>query len=70
MARDLNDEEHIWLEKTVDAAGLEAVVMALSELCGHISTVVAIECQDARLAKRYATIEGALGVLVPALKGL
>jgi hypothetical protein len=68
--RDLNAEEKIWLEKTLDAAGLQSVLMALSEACGAIATIIAVDHQDARLAKRYATMEGAIGCIVPQARGL
>jgi hypothetical protein len=56
--RDLDQTELNTLEAMVDAAGIEAVVQGLSEICGLKADHIA----HAALAKRWATMEGALGV--------
>jgi hypothetical protein len=68
--RDLNSDEYIALERMVDRAGIQAVIMGLSDICGLVAVVMAQEQQDAHRAKRWATIEGALGVIVPTAEGM
>jgi hypothetical protein len=54
----------------VDAGGIEAVVQGLSEICGLKADHIAHAWQDAALAKRWATMEGALGVASTKATGL
>ena len=61
-SRDLNQTELATLEALIDAAGIEAVVQGLSEICGLKADHIAHNWQDTILAKRWATLEGALGV--------
>ena len=70
MPRDLTDAERVLLESTIDAAGLDAVLMGLSEICGAKAEHIAHAWQDASLAKRWATMEGAVGFIVPRARGL
>lgn len=65
----LNDEIEL-LERLVDRNSLTAVLEALSEICGAKAERIASNWQDATLAKRWATMEGAIGVLVPEAVGL
>ena len=58
--RDLNQSELDTLEALIDAAGIEAVLQGLSEICGLKADHIAETWQDAPLAKRWATLEGAL----------
>ena len=60
--RDLNQSELNTLEAMVDATGIEAVIQGLSEICGLEADRIAHSWQDTILAKRWATLEGALGV--------
>jgi hypothetical protein len=68
--RDLNQTELDTLEVLIDAAGVEAVVQGLSEICGLKADHIAHNWQDAALAKRWATMEGALGVASTKARGL
>jgi hypothetical protein len=68
--RDLNQTELDTLEAMVDAAGIEAVVQGLSEICGLKADHIAHAWQDTILAKRWATMEGALGVASTKATGL
>jgi hypothetical protein len=68
--RDLDQTELDTLEAMVDAAGIEAVVQGLSEICGLKADHIAHAWQNAALAKRWATMEGALGVASTKAAGL
>lgn len=57
-------------EMLIDRRGIGNVLMQLSELCGLKAEHIANNWQDAPLAKRWATLEGALGVIVPDAMGL
>jgi hypothetical protein len=63
--RDLTGIETVELEKLVDTCGLSSVLMALSEICGAKSEHIATNWQDKQLAKDWATLEGAIGCIVP-----
>ena len=67
---DLSEAECRDLENLIDRRGIESVLMALSEICGAKSERIASGWQDASLAKRWATIEGAIGITVPKATGL
>jgi hypothetical protein len=58
------------LERLIDQRGIADVLMALSEICGAKAEHIAVNWQDAHLAKRWATLEGAIGVIVPKAGGL
>ena len=68
--RDLDQAELNALEALVDAAGIEAVVQRLSEICGLKAEHIAHNWQDTVLAKQWATLEGALGVASTKATGL
>ena len=68
--QDLNENEMYELENLVDRRGIESVLMALSSICGMKSEHIATNWQDTLLAQRWATIEGAVGVIVPRAAGL
>jgi hypothetical protein len=68
--RDLDQEELKELEALVDIAGIEAVLQGLSEICGLKAEHIASAWQEAPLAKRWATLEGALGVAATRAGGL
>jgi hypothetical protein len=52
--RDLNQSELAALEALIDAAGIEAVIQGLSEICGLKAEHIASNWQDTILAKRWA----------------
>jgi hypothetical protein len=68
--RDLNQFELAALEALIDAAGIEAVIQGLSEICGAKAEHIAHNWQDTIFAKRWATMEGALGVASTKATGL
>jgi hypothetical protein len=68
--RDLNQSDLNTLEAMVYAAGIEAVLQGLSEICGLKADHISQAWQDAPLAKRWATLEGALGVASTKATGL
>jgi hypothetical protein len=70
LARDLHNSEKVDLEMLIDKVGIESVLMALSEICGEKADHIATTWQDATLAKRWATLEGAVGCIVPKAFGL
>lgn len=70
MGRDLDRQERERLESYIDAAGIDAVLMAISEICGLKAEHIAHHWQDAPLAKRWMIIEGLLGTIVPQAAGL
>ena len=68
--RDLDKDERLIIESMMDGCGVDAVLMALSEICGEKAVHIAENWQDVSLAKRWATLEGAIGVIVPKAGGL
>ncbi len=68
--QDLAQNEKKELESLIDKHGIESVLMALSDICGQKSEHIAEYWQDASLAKRWATICGAIGCAVPMATGL
>jgi hypothetical protein len=68
--RDLTQAELDTLEALIDSAGIEAVIQGLSEICGLKSDHITCTWQDTALAKRWATMEGALGVASTKATGL
>jgi hypothetical protein len=66
----LDSTEFERLERLMDKYGIGEVLISLSELCGRKAEHVAVNWQDAHLAKRWATLEGAIGVIVPKAGGL
>ena len=65
MSRDLDAVEFQELEKLVDKVGLQSVLMGLSEICGLKDEHIQADWQDYGLARRWAYMCGAIGVLVP-----
>lgn len=70
ISRDLNTNELADLETLIDCCGIDSVLMAVSEICGEKAEHVQTNWQDTALAKRWATLEGAVGVIVPNATGL
>lgn len=66
----LSEQQMSDLEALIDSRSIEQVLIAISEICGAKAEHVAHAWQDAALAKRWATIEGAIGVIVPKTTGL
>jgi hypothetical protein len=58
------------LEKLIDRHGIADTLIALSEICGAKAEHIATNWQDAHLAKRWATVEGAIGCIVIKAQGL
>ncbi len=65
MLRDCTKEEIESLEKLVDGASLQGVLMALSEICGEKAEHVRTNWQDRGLARRWDTACGEIGCIVP-----
>jgi len=70
MLRDCTKEEIETLEKLVDSAGLQGVLMALSEICGEKAEHVRTNWQDKPLARRWNTACGAIGCIISKCMGL
>jgi len=68
--RDLSKAECDAVEALIDGCGIDAVLMAISDICGHKAAHIAENWQDMPLAKRWAVLEGAIGVIVPKATGL
>jgi hypothetical protein len=58
------------LETLIDRRGIEQVLQQINEICGAKSEHVASAWQDAGLARRWATVEGAVGVASTHATGL
>lgn len=58
------------LEQLIDRRGIAEVLIALSEICGAKADHILTNWQDQPLAKRWQTLEGAIGVAVPKGAGL
>ncbi len=67
---DLTNREKLQLEDMIDRRGIEDVLIAVSEICGVKSEHIAVNWQDAHLALRWSTLEGAIGCIVPKATGL
>ena len=64
-------EQELWdLEGLIDRRGIEAVLQQISEICGLKSQHIASDWQDTALARRWATLEGAVGVASTKATGL
>ena len=68
--RDLSQAECDAIEAVIDGCGIDAMLMALSDICGKKAAHIAENWQDTALAKRWAVLEGAIGVIVPKATGL
>ncbi len=62
--RDLTNEEKIVLEGLVDSADLNAVIMALSEICGEKAEHIRSNYDDRKLARNWDHAAGAIGCVV------
>lgn len=60
--RDLTDAEKQQLEMLLDATSLNAVMQALSEVCGAKAEHIESNWQDKPLARDWRTAEGFIGV--------
>lgn len=58
------------LENLIDRRGIESVLHQISELCGFKADHIEHNWQDASLAKRWRTVEGAVGVASTYATGL
>lgn len=58
------------LEALIDRRGIEAVLQQISDLCGLKADHIASNWQDCTLAKRWATVAGAVGVASTRATGL
>jgi hypothetical protein len=58
------------VEALIDANGVDWMLETLSEICGVKAVHLAESWQGTSVAKRWASLEGAIGVLVPAARGL
>jgi hypothetical protein len=64
-------EQEVWdLEGLIDRRGIEQVLQQISEICGAKAQHIAENWQDTVLAKRWATVEGAVGVASTHATGL
>jgi hypothetical protein len=63
--RDLTSGEKEDLERLIDKTGLQAVLMALSEICGEKAGHIESMWQDRVTARVWSTLEGAIGAIVP-----
>jgi hypothetical protein len=68
--RDLTPAESEALERLIDIAGVDSVLMAISEICGAKGDHIEENWQDRALARRWNTLSGAVGVIVPKAIGL
>ena len=62
MNRDLTKQERDTLEGLVDAACLDAVLQALSDICGEKAQHIREKRNDRDLAKLWDTAAGVIGV--------
>ena len=66
----LTEQEAFNLEGLIDRRGIEQVLQQISDICGLKAQHVAEFWQDAGLAMRWATVEGAVGVASTKAGGL
>ena len=52
------------LESMIDKHGIEQVLNSIGEICGHKAEHVAVNWQDANLAKSWAALKGALAKVI------
>jgi hypothetical protein len=64
MKRDCTPVEKYTLEDMIDAAGLQSVLMALSEICGEKADHIEANYNDPGLVRHWRTTEGAIGCIV------
>ena len=58
------------IEALIDRYGIEKFLMTASEICGAKAEHIQSNWQDTSLAKRWATVGGAIGCIVPKATGL
>jgi hypothetical protein len=56
-------DDLIHLEHLIDKHGLDGILSALSRICGLKSERVAVDYQNASLARRWAELEAVIGVI-------
>ncbi len=56
-----SEQEALDLERLIDRGGMEQVLQQVSEICGAKAQHISEAWQDAGLARRWATVEGAVG---------
>lgn len=64
------NEDRLEIERMIDIHGLQAFLETLSEICEGKAEHIAANWQDTRLAKRWATFSGHLGILSTKAGGL
>jgi hypothetical protein len=70
MAGQDGPTDAVLIERMIDRHGISWMLETISEICGEKALHIATAWQDAHLAKRWATLEGAVGVIVPKAEGL
>jgi hypothetical protein len=63
------NEPVLLLKGLIARYGIDEVLEMISEICGE-NALMFVDCQDAANAKRWAVLEGAVGVIVPQARGL
>jgi hypothetical protein len=63
MSRDLNQKELVELEELIDRASLQAVLEAISTICGEKADHILGSYDDRATAKVWQTAERAIGVV-------
>ena len=66
----MDDDDKDALERIIDKFGIQLVLETISEICGAKAEHIANNWQDTSLAKRWATMEGAIGVASTKAGGL
>jgi hypothetical protein len=64
------DADKLLIEGLIDRYGIDQILEITSEICGEKAQHIAENWQDTSLAKRWASLEGAIGVIVPMAEGL
>ena len=64
------EQEVYDLENLIDRRGIQMVLQQISEICGLKAEHIAHDWQDALLSRRWATVEGAVGVASTKAGGL
>jgi hypothetical protein len=64
------EQESYDLEGLIDKRGIQMVLQEISAICGLKAEHIAHDWQDTRLARRWATVEGAVGVASTKAGGL
>ena len=64
------EQEALDLEGLIDRRGIQMVLQEISSICGLKAEHIAHDWHDAVLARRWATVEGAVGVASTKAGGL